>query len=426
MVAALLLTLATIDPSDRRYWLLLIPLGVLSLLAVSRRSFPFELRAAGLIAPLGVGVAVTYLRIGFKGNASAMVTVIVVLTGLLFGRKKMTAVVVVAFAVAAVAGIGMSLGLLPADPKRMIELDRPLAWLRNDLIALFIWITVGSAVVFVIERIEGALQGTREALARVESEQERRLHAEAERRGAQEALVRAQRTEIVSQLAAGVAHDFNNVLSVISTWSAASLDEAASAHAREAGRRALASALQQGQALTRQLTTLARPQARLVARFRLDQPVVSAVQTLKPAMPAHVELTFMALEAPEVVADETEVQQIVYNLVLNARDAMPDGGAIRVTTGVGQPSEPIAVVGGTLPAGRWATLAVDDSGPGVPPDARARIFELFFTTKPPEQGTGLGLATVLRIAKLNGGGVALDTAVGRGATFTVYLPGLMG
>jgi signal transduction histidine kinase len=106
---------------------------------------------------------------------------------------------------------------------------------------------------------------------------------------------------------------------------------------------------------------------------------------------------------------------------------MPDGGTIRVTTNVvARPTEPIAVVGGTLPTGRWATLTVGDSGPGVAPEVRDRIFELFFTTKPPEQGTGLGLATVLRIAKLNGGGVALDTAVGRGAIFTVYFPCLFG
>ncbi|HLK89352.1 MAG TPA: ATP-binding protein [Polyangia bacterium] len=423
MVVALLLALATVDPVDRHYLLLAVPVGIGGIVVLSRRRWPFGVRAAGLIVPLALGVVITYLRFGFKGNASALVTVVVVLTGLLFGRRKMAAAVLIAFGLAAAIGVAMSAGLIAGDPARSAELDCPRAWVRADLIALLLWVTAGSAVVFVIDRIEGALQGTREALASLETEQELRLDAESGRHTAQTALVQAQRNELVSQLAAGVAHDFNNVLSVISTWSAAALDEAASARAREAGRKALDSALQQGQALTRQLTTLARPQARRVARVRLDRPVAAAVETLRRAMPADVGLTFVALAAPEVAADETEIQQIVYNLVLNARDAMPSGGAIRLTTDVVEPSsESIAAVGGTLPPGRWATLAVADSGPGVSPDLRERIFELFFTTKAPEQGTGLGLATVLRIAKLNGGGVALDSEPGSGATFTVYLP----
>jgi signal transduction histidine kinase len=421
MFGALLLTMFTMG-RDRLYWLLPVPVGVVGLVVLSRSHWPYPLRAAGLIVPLGAGVVVTYVRLGFKGNASALVTVIVVLTGLLFGRRKMTAVVLLAFGIAAAVGVAMSLGLLPADPKRLVELDSPRAWLRNDLVALFIWITVGSAVVFVIEHIEGALRATREALASLQAEQERRADAESGRQAAQEALVRAQRTELVSQLAAGVAHDFNNVLSVISNWSAASLSEAASLGDREAAQRAVASALKQGQALTRQLTTLARPQGHGVTRFPLDRPVLSAVETLKPAMPADIELVFATFGVPRVEADETEIQQVVYNLVLNARDVMPGGGMIQVATGLETRLQPFAVAGGTLAAGRWATLAVRDSGPGIAAELHERVFGLFFTTKPPEQGTGLGLATVARIARHSGGGVALETEVGHGATFTVYLP----
>jgi signal transduction histidine kinase len=422
MLGALLLTLATMDRSNRSYWLLPVPLGVVGLVAVSRRRLPFELRAAALIAPLAFGACITYLRLGFKGNASALVTFIVVLTGLLLGRRKMTAVVLVAFAVAAGIGAAMSLGLLPADPSRVIELDRPLAWIRNDLVALLIWVAVGSAVVFVIEHIEGALRATREALGSLQAEQERRADAERGRHAAQEALVRAQRTALVSELAAGVAHDFNDVLSVISNWSTASLNETASAGDREAARRAFGSALRQGQALTRQLTALARPEAHRVTPFSLDRPASSAVETLQLAMPPNIELSFATYGVPRVEADETEIQQVVYNLVLNARDAMPGGGSIEVAIGLETRADPITVVGGSLPPGRWATLGVGDSGPGIVPALRERIFELFFTTKTPEEGTGLGLATVARIARSRGGGVALETEVGHGATFTVYLP----
>lgn len=423
MAAALILVLVTTERPVRLYFLLPVPLGVGGLVILQRRRWPFRVRAAGLIVPLGLGALVTYLVFGFKGNASALVAFTVVLTGLLCGRKKMALAVLVAFLIAAGSGAATLSGLVHPDPRHLTELDRPMAWLRNDLVALLIWIALGSVVMFVVENMEGALRSSREALASLETEQELRLDAESGRHTAQTALVQAQRTELVSQLAAGVAHDFNNVLGVISTWAAAALDEAASPRAREAGRRALAAAVEQGRNLTRQLTTLARPCERQAARLRLDDPVASAAGTLKPAMPSGVELTFAALAAPEVAADDTEIQQIVYNLVLNARDALPDGGTIRLTTGVlDSASAPVTVVGGTLPPGRWATLAVEDSGPGVAPELREQIFELFFTTKPPDQGTGLGLATVLRIATLNGGGVALASEPGRGATFTVYLP----
>jgi signal transduction histidine kinase len=422
MTATLILSLVTTGWHERRYMLLTVPAGVWGIVALRRPRWSFGVRAAGLIVPIASGVPVAYLLFGFKGNSSALVTLVVVLTGLFFGRRMMAAAVLVAFLIAVGVAFAMTSGLLRADPRHLIELDRPVAWARIDLIALLLWITAGSAVVFVIERIEGALQGTREALASLEAEQRQRQEAESGRQRAQEALVRAQRTELVSQLAAGVAHDFNNVLSVLSSWSTATLRESASAHDRESARKGVASALRQGQALTRQLTILARPDRRTVTRFGLDRPVASSVETLQPAMPAGIVLDFEALAAPEVAAEETEIQQVIYNLVLNARDAMPAGGTIRVTTGVAILAQPLDVAGGSLPPGRWATLAVGDSGPGVEPALGERIFELFFTTKGAEHGTGLGLPTVVRIAKIHGGGVALTTGPDGGAIFTVYLP----
>jgi hypothetical protein len=139
-------------------------------------------------------------------------------------------------------------------------------------------------------------------------------------------------------------------------------------------------------------------------------------------LPRGLELQVEALAGPEVEADEAEIQQVIYNLVLNARDAMPRGGTILVSAGLKTSPIPLNVVGGSLAAGAWATLTVTDSGSGIDPAIRDRIFDLFFTTKGPERGTGLGLATVLRIAKASGGGVAFETAAVRGATFKLYLP----
>jgi signal transduction histidine kinase len=258
--------------------------------------------------------------------------------------------------------------------------------------------------------------------ARLVAEQRRREESEAARQRAMEAVVEAQRKELASHLAAGVAHDFNNVLNVISLWSQALIVGALPPPEHERARRALADAQAQGQALSHQLMALARSETRAVKRFPLDRSIRTTAQTLTPALPRSVRFEFDAPAALEVEADEVEIQQVIYNLVLNARDMMPEGGAIQVTGGVETSSTPIAVVGGTLAAGRWTTLSVKDSGPGVAPEIRERIFELFFTTKDRSRGTGLGLATVLRIAKEHGGGVALESTLGQGATFRVYLP----
>jgi signal transduction histidine kinase len=167
---------------------------------------------------------------------------------------------------------------------------------------------------------------------------------------------------------------------------------------------------------------LAQPKGRLLKQVALESLINATSQTLALALPHTVKLEFDVLPGmPEVEVDENEIRQVIYNLVLNARDAMPEGGTIRVTGGVETVSTPRAVVGSSLPVGRWATLSVTDSGPGIDPAIREQIFDLFFSTKS-QDGTGIGLATVLRIANASGGGIAVESAAGRGTTFTLYLP----
>ena len=267
-----------------------------------------------------------------------------------------------------------------------------------------------------------SLQETQHALADLEAEQRRREESETARHRVMEALVQAQRKELASQLAAGVAHDIGNVLCVIDLWSNDLLDGSLEPKDREKARQALAESQAQGQALSRQLTALARPESRSVKRFSLERPIRTTELALMAAVPRGIRLECDAPAGLEIESDETEIQQVIYNLVLNARDAMPDGGIIQVAGSVETSSTPIAVVGGSLEPGRWATLSVTDSGPGIDPTIREQIFDLFFTTKGQDGGTGIGLATVLRIAKANGGGVALESTVGGGATFKVYLP----
>ena len=266
------------------------------------------------------------------------------------------------------------------------------------------------------------LSETQQALADLEAEHQLLEESEAARQRAMEALAQAQRKELASHLAAGVAHDFGNLLSVISVWSDVLLDGELPPERIERARNALEDAQAQGYALSHQLMELARPESRKVKLVPFERPIHSAAQTLTVALPRKIEFICHAPDGVEVEADENEIQQVIYNLVLNARDALPDGGTIHVSGGVETLSNSIEVVDGTLDPGDWATLSVQDSGPGIDPSIRERIFDLYFTTKSQQGGTGLGLATVLRIAKANNGGVTLESTSGQGATFKLYFP----
>src|SRR5262249_29009797 len=147
------------------------------------------------------------------------------LTGLLFGRRGMAAMTIFFSVVAILVGVAMCLDVMPGKPLRFPEMDRAAIWVRNDVSAIVLWIIAGGAVTFVVQRIEGSLAETKEALARSLAEQRRREEAEAERQRALEGLAQAQRRELASLLAAGVAHELSNVLSVTAMLSSAVLNK---------------------------------------------------------------------------------------------------------------------------------------------------------------------------------------------------------
>jgi signal transduction histidine kinase len=400
-------------------WLCIVFLPPL-IAAALRPQWPFSVRGGALIALFVAAVWMTYWFVGFHGNGGVLAAAGVVLTALLFGKRVALIVMALLLAAPLVAGAGALLGFAVIGPRPDLSLDNPRAWVRTTVVAVGIWLVLGLAVTFVVGRLEAAHQRTKAMLRKLEEEIERREAAEREREEAQAAAAQAQKMELVAHLAAGVAHDFNNLLGVLGGWAELALsiepEEEAEMHA------AVDSALVQGRSLTRQLAALARQDPRSVRRLQLDQLVRTAVTTLRRVLPPNVQLSLAASEPVEVEADETELQQVLLNLVINARDALPRGGAIRVSANVEQSEAELPIVGGKLPSGRWAVLSVQDTGTGIEPQIRDRIFELFFTTKPAGRGTGLGLATVQRIARAGGGGVALESELGQGATFRIYLP----
>ncbi len=235
-------------------------------------------------------------------------------------------------------------------------------------------------------------------------------------------LRQAQKMDAIGRLAGGVAHDFNNVLTAI-LGSAELLSMMLDPDdPRWAEADAIRRAADRGAGLTKRLLAFSRPQSaaatvvNLVDIVRNMEPVLQRVVLEKIAI--HV-----SSAAPVILVrtDETALNQIVLNLIVNARDAMTDGGTATIDMGVMTLAEPLATRLGIIP-GEYAALSVSDTGHGIPADIQRHLFEPFFTTKRTDQGTGLGLSIVYGIVKALGGGVEVNSEPGHGATFKVYLP----
>ena len=222
-------------------------------------------------------------------------------------------------------------------------------------------------------------------------------------------LRQAQKLEAVGTLAGGIAHDFHNLLTVITGFTEIALAEASAGSKMREDLRQVISASDRATVLTRQLLAFSRKQVMQPTVLDMAAVVEDVAPMLRRLVGEHIwiRIATEGPESPRVLADRGQLEQVIINLVVNARDAMPVGGNIWVRLG-------------KSPAG--VTLAVEDSGTGIPDDVRERIFEPFFTTKEPGKGTGLGLSTVYGIVKQSGGTISVVSALGKGTTFTVTLP----
>jgi CheY-like chemotaxis protein len=226
--------------------------------------------------------------------------------------------------------------------------------------------------------------------------------------------------EAVGQLAGGVAHDFNNLLTVILSHGAFAADALPADSVARAELGQVLCAAERARALTRQLLAFGRKQVLRPRPLDVNGKVTDVASMLRRVIGEDITLETVLEPAPwPVVADAGQLEQVLMNLAVNARDAMPNGSTLRLRT------ENVTVAPDALadvPAGAYTTLVVEDTGIGVAPEVRPHLFEPFFTTKPVGKGTGLGLATVHGIVEQSGGFVHVESAPGRGSRFTVLLP----
>ncbi len=241
-----------------------------------------------------------------------------------------------------------------------------------------------------------------------------------ERKILEDQLRQAQKMESLGTLAGGIAHDFNNIIAVINGYAEFAMLNAGDIDSLQRSVKEIKRAAQRASGLVRQILTFSRKAEVRFSALDLNQQSHDLVTLLAETFPRNITFA-LSLEKtlPPLLADQNQLQQIVLNLCVNARDAMPSGGTITLTTSI--------VEGSALPpavqAGRaYACLAVTDTGTGMTPEVRARIFEPFYTTKAVNQGTGLGLAVVYGIVASHEGTIEVISAPGTGSTFKIYLP----
>lgn len=254
-------------------------------------------------------------------------------------------------------------------------------------------------------------------------ELEERRRAEERLRQIEEQLRQTQKMEAIGKLAGGVAHDFNNILTTILGLgelmrldlgeghpSLSDLDDILGAGARAA-------------ALTRQLLAFSRQQVLELRAVDLGEVVRGVERILRRTIGEDITLEVRVADEPSTVfADVGQLEQVLFNLAVNARDAMPDGGRLTIETGTTTLDGAYCESHPNVEAGRYVTLRVRDTGVGIDQETLHRIFEPFFTTKPKGKGTGLGLATVYGIIAQSEGHITVESSLGRGTTFLVYLP----
>jgi CheY-like chemotaxis protein len=229
--------------------------------------------------------------------------------------------------------------------------------------------------------------------------------------------------EAVGQLAGGIAHDFNNILTVIGGRSHLLLARVAADDPARPHIELIGKASDRAAALTRQLLAFSRKQVLEPKVLDLNALVGGLAPMLRRLIGEHIELLIMpGADLGQVLADPGQLEQVVMNLAVNARDAMPEGGMVKIETAALNLPAGARHAQGQIPPGQYAALIVQDSGSGMDSNTLTRIFEPFFTTKESGKGTGLGLSTVYGIVHQSAGFIGVDSTVVQGITFTIYLP----
>jgi signal transduction histidine kinase len=342
-----------------------------------------------------------------RGLAAAPVLLLglnVLIAGLFLGRAGMLGTLLCVGIVVAIAG--------RPEPSATFS-----AWTSAvDVMCVAGVLTV--LVQFVVRRLEGSLEHSAQALERLRAEQALRERAQTELTRAQATLQQTQKLDAVGRLAGGVAHDFNNTLQVVLGWTELLREEKEPQKVRD-GIEHIHSAAERSRGLTRQLLAFSRPQMSSPTRVDLHALLPALVKSYRRILPADISIVARAASGLTIFIDEGHLNQVLLNIVLNARDAMPTGGTVAIMAKVASREELPPVTPG-LENGA-IEIEVTDTGTGMDEETKNRVFEPFFTTKG-KRGTGLGLATVYGVVQQAHGTIDIQSSLGKGTSVRLFFP----
>jgi len=385
---------------DTLSWLLLLALFL-------HRRLAYAYRAGGFVLLLGGAGAGILVALGPFGVGLVWLLGVPAVAGVLFGQRVFWLAEAAVLAIVLAVASGEALGLL-----QWSDLPAPLAWwIMAAFSVLSVSLLVGLSTTAMMSRLTGALREVEQANEALQREMASRAQAEAERARLQEQVMFAQKMELVGQLAGGVAHDLNNLLTVVRVEGDIARDEVPEPSELAEGLDSLIDATKTASALCQRLLLFARPSSGNRGLIELDRRIEAALPLLRSLAGGQVRVE-TDLDAPDAVGlvDPVEIEQILTNLVANARDAMPDGGTVTLRSRVRDDG-----------AGGFYQLEVEDAGIGMDDATARRVFEPFFTTKE-GRGTGLGLATVYSLVRSLDGTIHVRSTEGLGTTFSLRLP----
>jgi len=395
-----------------------------------RRRLGYRVRAAVLLGSLYLLGLASLLEFGIAGAATLLFTMFSGLTMTFFGLRGGLLAILASLLCFVPVGALMVKGVLPGGiPDLQVSLN-PASWLvAFSLLVLAAGTLVISggvlqqALARAFERVTRREQEIAQAQAALRRENERRIEAEQEQARLWEQLLQAQKMEAVGQLAGGVAHDFNNLLQVI-LGNGAVLEQALAA-AEEPEQRALDAILQaseRARELTARLLTFSRRQFVSKAPVALGGVLRDVERLLRRTLGENIRLALSVREEATILGDAGQLEQALLNLAVNARDAMPDGGTLRIEADVVELEDGEAELRLLPRGGHYVRLTVSDTGSGIRAEALPHVFEPFFTTKEVGKGTGLGLVMVFGVVQQHGGVIDVASELGAGTTFTAFLP----
>ena len=407
-------------------------LQFLMILAAFTRGLGFLPRVSLLLFDMYYMMMATSVMVGPTPNWAFMIMIEVLVATLIFGMRTGLIVLVFVIGSNALVGWGWVIGYLPIFmPSRAAALSltdptRAQVWARFVVMSAGAALLVVVIIWYVLGELEKRLRGKKAALAeanrmleRLAVEQEHRVRAEEGRLIAEREARELQKFDALGRMASGVAHDFNNALCVIKCWSGMLADDptADAATMREALgeiKRASVNAEQ----LTSHLLAYSRSDVGRREVASLTSVIQHDCRTLSRILPKNIVVVTQLGEEVHVPLGTGQLQELLLNLAINARDAMPQGGRLIIQAG----PETLHAATHSRSPGRYARLTVTDTGTGMDETIQARIFEPFFTTKGPGRGTGLGLSMVFGLVSGAGGSIKVQSRLGEGSSFTIMLP----